>query len=158
MCKIVAFVEALRDQCDQRERGTDRRGSIKGCHNGKLVEWMEDIRSVADLQALRQSKSSGILRTVDVALRRLEESRLIPTTGLSNACLKASYDAIQRTEEGPTNQQLFKELLGHCSDRAAAAAALGPRHQALAYLSGRVSRRVNGQRHQGVRGTPTPQA
>ena len=78
-------------------------------HNSKLLEATDDIQGVADLQALKRSKSSGI-HTVDVALRRLGKRRIIPTTGISNACLKAAYNAIQRTKDGLPNQQLFKEL------------------------------------------------
>ena len=107
---ILAFVEALRQRCIQRERGTDARGATKGSHNSKLLKAMDDIQSVADLQALRRSKSSGILRTVETALRRLENGHIMPTTGISNACLKAAYDAIQRTKERLSNQQLYTEL------------------------------------------------
>ena len=108
--EILRFLDTLRDQCSQRERGTDVRGSTKGSHNHVLVEAMGDIRSVADLQALRRSPSSGILRDVDAALRRLERRRIIPATCVTNACLKAAYTAIHRTRDGLSNQQLYKEL------------------------------------------------
>lgn len=100
----------LRNNCLLRERGTDRRGATKGSHNGKLIDAMGDIRRVSDLKALRCSKSSGVLRDVEVSLRRLESQRIIPTAGLSNACLRQTYEFIHKTKEGLSNQQLYKKL------------------------------------------------
>ena len=107
--EISAFSRALREHCAQREMGADRRGSSKGSQNAKLVDAMEDVRTVADLQELRRSRSSGVLRSVDVAIRRLMARHIIPE-GVPPATLKLAYDTIHETNEGLTNQELFKEL------------------------------------------------
>lgn len=107
--EISAFSRALREHCAQREMGADRRGSSKGSQNAKLVDAMEDVRTVADLQELRRSRSSGVLRSVDVAIRRLVARHIIPE-GVPPATLKLAYDTIHATNEGLTNQELFKEL------------------------------------------------
>ena len=108
--EILAFVQSLSRHCALRARGTDCRGSTKGSHNGQLADAMEDVRTVSDLRALRQSKSSSVLRDVDVALRRLQNGRIIPDTTVPNMSIKAAYEAIKATKEGLSNQQLLKEL------------------------------------------------
>ena len=107
--EISAFPRALRDHCAQREMGAERRGETKRSQNAKLVDAMEDIRTVADLRELRRSRSSGVLRSVDVAIRRLVARHIIPE-GVPPATLKLAYDTIHATNEGLTSQELFKEL------------------------------------------------
>ena len=109
VAEISAFSRALGKHCAKREMGADRRGATKGSHNAKLLNAMEDIRTVADLRELRRSRSSGVLRFVDGAIQRLVATRIIPA-GVPPASLRLAYQAIQETREGLTNQELFKEL------------------------------------------------
>ena len=109
VAEISAFSQALGKHCAKREKGTDRRGATKGSHNSKLLNAMEDVRTVADLQELRRSRSSLVLRSVDSAIHRLVTNRIVPE-GVPPAALRLAYQAIQETEEGLTNQELFKEL------------------------------------------------
>ena len=110
MNEILTFVRELCQNFSLWERGTDRRGETKGSDNEKLVNNMADIRSVSDLQALRASGSSDILQTVEAALRRLEERRVIPASGVTAACLGAAYATLRRTKKGLSNQELFQQL------------------------------------------------
>ena len=56
------------------------------------------------------SRSSGVLRDVQVALLRLQGRRHIPATVTTNVCIKAAYNVIKTTKEGMSNQELLKEL------------------------------------------------
>lgn len=107
--EISAFTKALERHCASRENGKDSRGSTKGSHNSKLLEVMPDIRAIADLQALRRSPTSGILKDVDAAQRRLLARRIIPEC-VAPGSLRVAYEAIKATEDGLSNPRLYQEL------------------------------------------------
>ena len=107
--EISCFATALADHCSRRERGTDAKGANKGCHNAQLLEGMEDIRTASDLQAIRQSRTSGIAVEVERALQRLKRRRLIPHV-VTGECVKAAYQALQNSPPSLSNQELFKFL------------------------------------------------
>ena len=70
---------------------------------------MHDIRTIADLRELRRSPSSGILKEVDTAQRRLLARRIIPEC-ITPASLRVGYQAIKATEEDLPNARLYQEL------------------------------------------------
>ena len=75
---------------------------------------MEDICTVADLRSLSSSDTPDILQKVSNAVRSLESRRIVPATGVSTDCLRATREALRRaatdSEPPPSDQELFRRL------------------------------------------------
>ena len=110
MVEILDFTEGLSRHFTLKDRDSEP-GVYARSHNGRLMASMDDVRRVADLQALSMSGTSRPLQAVEDSLRRLESCRILPATGVSTACLRAALEALPRAaaDSGPplSSQQLF---------------------------------------------------
>ena len=113
--EILDFIEVLSRHLTLKDPDSELGVSARS-HNGRLMASMDDVRRVADLQALSLSGTADNqpLQAVEDSLRRLESCRMLPATGVSPTCLRAARDALPRAAaaSGPplSNQQLFTRL------------------------------------------------
>ena len=118
--EVSAFVAALHDHFKKRERGVDARGNSRGCQNASLKTWMEDIRTVGDLERLSASPSSRIADDVQTAIIRLQRGGCIPTSeDVPILGIVKAYRVVRelRMNRNMTdNRLLFKTLYQHSQD------------------------------------------
>ena len=111
----AAFTRSMVAELRHRRGGMNAAGSNLGTDNQRVMDAMIDIRSVADLQRIRDNRYDTVDAAVG-AIQRLVARGLVPRScSVPRESVLAAHTLLQEPQRATgCNQQLLKLLFGNC--------------------------------------------